>query len=115
MDETVIEWNEGKGFTVRLHKGDRPAAPFKEAAFRYALEPSRSGRDSECEIHTSITYVLPFGLLGRALDAVLVGRTLSRSVLDSAVCLAEHYRTGEPVPPERIKALRSNGLPVLET
>ena len=73
MNETVTEWVPGRGFTVRLHKGDKPAAPFKEAAFRYALEPARSGDESTCEIHTSLTYALPFGPLGRLLDALVLG------------------------------------------
>jgi ribosome-associated toxin RatA of RatAB toxin-antitoxin module len=111
MNETVVEWNEGRGFTVRLHKGDRPATPFKEAAFRYALEPSRDGRVDACEIHTALVYELPFGVLGRALDSLLLGRTFRQNVIDTAVCLAEHYRTGQPVPADRIKALRKNALP----
>ena len=34
MDETIVEWDEGKGFTVRLHKGEAPARPFREASSR---------------------------------------------------------------------------------
>lgn len=112
MNETVTEWNEGRGFTVRLHKGDKPATPFKEAAFTYALKPARTGHLAECEIHTALSYVLPLGALGRAIDSLLLGKTFRRNVVDTAVCLAEHYRTGEPVPENQIASLRSNALPV---
>lgn len=40
MDETVVEWNEGRGFVVRLHKEGKPALPFfTECSFRYEIEP----------------------------------------------------------------------------
>jgi len=108
MNETVVVWDEGQGFTIRLHKGDGPARPFKEAHFRYEL---REGPLAEtCEIHTALTYVLPWGLLGRILDALFLRRIFRRNVLDTAVCLAENYRTLEPVDPARLGELRKNGL-----
>jgi hypothetical protein len=112
MDETVVEWDEGIGMTVRLHKGPKPAKPFKEATFRYefrpASEPTSDGIG--CEIHTSMTYELPFGVLGRVLDRLFAGRVLRQSVVDTAVCLAENYRTNRPVPPSEISRLRANAL-----
>jgi hypothetical protein len=38
IQETVEEWNEGQGFLIRLHKGDKPAPPFRSAWFRYQLD-----------------------------------------------------------------------------
>ena len=102
MDETVVEWDEGLGFTVRLHKGTRPARPFKEAFFRYEFESVPEGS----EIHTSMTYTLPFGWLGRILDRLVFRRVFRQNVVDVAVCLAEHYRTGEPVPASELPRLR---------
>jgi len=42
LDETVEEWNEGHGFLIRLHQGDRGAPPpFSKGHFRYReREPS---------------------------------------------------------------------------
>lgn len=102
MDETVIAWDEGKGFTIRLHKGDQPARPFAEARFRYALEPSEGG----CEIVTSMTYRLPLGPLGALLDVLAVRGFSQRNVRDVALALAEHYITDAPVAPERLAELR---------
>ena len=39
LQETVVEWNEGTGFLLRLHRGDGPPTPMREATFRYAIEP----------------------------------------------------------------------------
>ncbi|HPG28266.1 MAG: SRPBCC family protein [Spirochaetaceae bacterium] len=115
MDETVIAWDEGVGLTVRLHQGDRPARPFAEAAFRYELRPARDAGAADasgrCEIHTSLTYRLPWGLLGRLLDRLLFRRLFRRNVEDVAVCLAENYRTDAKVPPSAIRGLRANRLP----
>jgi ribosome-associated toxin RatA of RatAB toxin-antitoxin module len=111
MNETVVEWDEGVGLTVRLHKGDKPATPFREASFRYEFRPSASGREA-CEIHTSLTYELPFGVLGRLLDRLVLGRIFRKNVVDTAVCLAEHYRTGQPVAESELPRLRANALPV---
>ena len=49
MYETVVEWDEGSGFLLRLHRNHKPPRPMKEATFRYAIEPDgvstrRNGR-----------------------------------------------------------------------
>jgi hypothetical protein len=117
MDETVVAWDAGKGNTVRLHKGDAPARPFAEACFRYELRPAASGGAADaparraCEIHTALTYRLAFGLLGRLLDALFLRRLFTRNVVDTAVALAEHYRTDRPVPKSELPRLRRNALP----
>lgn len=107
MNETVVAWDEGKGITLRLHKGDGPARPFTEAYFRYEFRPTASG----CEIHTSLTYDLPFGPLGRLADALFLRRLFARNVVDAAVSLAENYRTDRPVPASALPGLRRNALP----
>ncbi len=109
MNETVVVWDEGVGMTIRLHKGDGPPKPFEHAQFRYefrrqAESPERS------EIHTSLSYALPWGALGRLADRLFLGRIFERNVLDTAVCLAENYETDRPVEPARIAALRANAL-----
>jgi len=106
MDETVVAWDEGVGITVRLHKGARPARPFKQGAFRYEFRPA----GAHCEIHTSLSYVLPGGPLGRLVDALLLRRVFQTNVENVAVCLAENYRTDQPVPESEIPRLRANLL-----
>jgi len=108
MDETVVVWDEGQGITIRLHKGDRPAKPFKEAHFRYEFREGQ--KPGTCQIHTAMTYVLPGGPFGRLLDRLFLGRIFERNVLDTAVCLAENYRTLAPVDHSKLPELRKNGL-----
>ena len=103
MDETVVEWDEGKGFTLRLHKGDQPATPFREAFFRYELQPSEQG----CLICTSLTWTLRWGAIGRMLDALAVKRVMRGNLRDVAVSLAEYYVTGESVPESELPRLRA--------
>lgn len=91
MDETVTEWEEGEGFTIRLHKGTAPARPFREAHFRYQLV--RAGE--HCEIHTGMTYELAFGVLGVLLDTLIMRRMLGRSVQGVADGLAAYYERSE--------------------
>lgn len=107
MNESVVAWDEGKGITLRLHKGDGPARPFAEAYFRYEFRPAKDG----AEIHTALTYRLPFGPLGQLLDALFLRRVFRQNVADAAVCLAENYRTDRPVPPADLTRLRANALP----
>ena len=108
MNETVTEWDEGRGMTIRLHKGDRNAPPFREASFRYEF---RSTAETDaCEIHTALTYVLPGGPLGRLVDRLFMRRIFQRNVVDTAVCLAENYRTDQPIDPTRLSELRQNAL-----
>ena len=108
MNETVVQWDEGAGMTIRLHKGDKPATPFKEAHFRYEFRDG--GAPGACEIHCSMTYTLPGGPLGRLADALFFRRLFARNVLDSAVCLAENYRTDTPVDHSKLPELRKNAL-----
>ncbi len=108
MNETVVQWDEGVGMTLRLHKGDKPASPFKEAHFRYAFRDG--ARPGTSEIHCSMTYTLPGGPLGRLADALFLRRLFTRNVLDSAVCLAENYATDEPVDHAKLPELRKNAL-----
>jgi len=101
MDETVVVWDEGQGFTIRLHKGDAPARPFREATFRYALEK----KGDACDIVTTMTYQLGMGPLGSLLDALLFRRISQGNVDKVAVALAEHYVSDAPVPPARLAEL----------
>ena len=71
MDETVTAWTEGRGFAIRLHRGEQgPPAPMREAEFVYTVHPD--GADSRIE--TEMRYSLRWGVLGRAIDAAVTRR-----------------------------------------
>src|ERR1700722_10002762 len=54
LDETVEEWEDGFGFKLRLHNGDKPPAPFPEAWFDYRIADAPDGgtlfRPAACQI-----------------------------------------------------------------
>ncbi len=77
LDETVVDWREGEGSTLRLHlAGERPPTPFERAHFRYALEPSAGGT----RVVTELAYSLRWGALCRWLDRVVVRRISQENV-----------------------------------
>jgi hypothetical protein len=69
LDETVVQWEEGHGFTVELHQGDKPASPFRQARFTYWLNEAPEGLT---RVTTTLSYDLPLGIVGRMFDALLM-------------------------------------------
>jgi len=96
VDETVVLWEEGRGFTVKLHNGDKPPAPFKQAQFTYWLDDAPGG---QTRISTTIAYEMPFGIVGRLLDALLLRRLMRTTVNTIARGLKQFYETGKSANP----------------
>jgi len=92
MDETVVAWDEGYGFRLRLHCGDKPPAPFREAWFDYRIADAEGGRTL---FAPALTYALPWGAVGRLLDALLFNRIASGRTRQVAVSFKRYYETGE--------------------
>ncbi len=89
LHETVVEWNEGRGFLLRLHRGDKPPRPWKNASFRYAIEPDGVAT----LIDLSMTYTFGFGPLAPLLER-LARRPLQRNLDRLAARLARYWETG---------------------
>ncbi len=102
IQETVEEWNDGQGFLIRLHKGDRPAPPFKRAWFRYRLEGEPQDRT---RLTTTMHFELPWGPLGRLLENRLAGY-VEKTVADVALALKLYYERGEPIEGAALKAYK---------
>lgn len=96
IDETVTRWEDGRGFTVRLHHGDKPNAPFKHAEFTYWLDDTAEGR---ARIRTTMSYEPSFGILGRVLDRLLLRRAVSSTVQAIVGGLKQFYETGTSANP----------------
>jgi ribosome-associated toxin RatA of RatAB toxin-antitoxin module len=77
IDETVIAWEDGHGFTVRLHRGDQPASPFRQAQFVYRLDDAPGATTM---VTTTLAYELPWGVLGQLLDAALMRHVAAQMV-----------------------------------
>ncbi|MBW2939648.1 SRPBCC family protein [Zhongshania aquimaris] len=106
MDETIVEWNEGHGFLIRLHRGEKGAPPpFANAAFRYRLDDA--GHNCTA-LTTSLMFDMRWGALGRFLHSRLLHKTFRGVIRDVAISMKQFYETGEPVKPEQLKQLRIN-------
>jgi hypothetical protein len=103
IQETVEEWQEGQGFLIRLHKGDKPAPPFKNAWFRYQLEDSGDG---QTQFTASLKYEMPWGGLGNWLGGKLAN-FVQKTIADVALSMKLYYETGDPTTPAALKAYKA--------
>lgn len=88
LDESVVEWREGQGLVLRLHRAEQgPPFPFREAGFRYALHPESAGR-------TRLSLSLDGELRGGRLGEWLLAGALKKTVANIAVNLKAFYETG---------------------
>jgi len=102
IQETVEQWQEGTGFRIRLHRGDRPAPPFRHASFRYELADEGGERT---RLVTTLDYDLPWGILGRWLGVAMKG-AVRRTVEDVATALKLYYESGRPTTPAALQEYR---------
>lgn len=102
IQETVQEWQEEKGFLIQLHRGDKPAPPFRDAWFRYALEDAGNG---QTRLTTSLSYALPWGRLGAWLGARMAG-FVQATIHDVALSMKLYYETGAPTTAAALKTYK---------
>jgi Polyketide cyclase / dehydrase and lipid transport len=103
MQETVEEWDEGHGFLIRLHKGDKPAIPiFKRFYFRYRIEDDGAGT----AFLPAMVYETRFGPIGWLMGR-LIHKGFEGALGDIGLAMREHYVTGNKVGPERLKELKA--------
>ncbi len=102
IQETVEEWHEGTGFLIRLHKGDKPAAPFRKASFRYSL--AEHG-EKQTRFTASLTYDMPWGRLGGWLGAKMA-KVVQATIADVALSMKLYYETGVPTTAATLKAYK---------
>ena len=104
MDETVTDWRDGYGFTIRIHKGDGPAIPiFKSFEFDYAIDEA----GLQTRFHPSMRYETKYGPLGALMSALFIKRTMRKTLAVICQSMKEYYETGEPTTEARIKAIRA--------
>jgi len=103
IQETVEEWQDGKGFLIRLHKGDKPAPPFRNAWFRYELADHGSG---QTQFTASLKYEMPWGRPGAWLGAKMA-KLVRATIGDVAIAMKLYYETGKPTTPAALKDYKS--------
>ena len=93
LEETVIDWREGSGFTIRLHKGARTMPPFRQAEFVYQLEDA--GVD-QTRVELTLGFTLPLGGLGRFLGDRAILPVMRKQLIGVAAGMKHFYETGQP-------------------
>ena len=87
LDESVMQWQEGTGFVLLLHKGSNGSPfPFREASFSYALQAEG--------IATRITLQMHYSLRGGRLVEWLLAKAFNKVVQQIAENLKAFYETG---------------------
>ena len=104
LDETVTEWRETAGLTLRLHRGNRgPPMPFRDFLFDYGLV-DRGGRTW---LVNRVRYSLRRGPW-RTLDRVFLRPFIARLLRDITLAQKIHYETGERVTASRLRAWKAS-------
>ena len=105
MNETIVHWQEGAGFTIRLHRGEKDGVggPIKKAMFTYLLEPEGQGTRATL----TMQYQLGWGWLGTKLGDWFIHDMMIETNRDTAMALAHFYETGETVTPEIFEQLKT--------
>lgn len=87
LDESVIDWQDGAGFVLRLHRGEAGAPfPFRTATFRYALLADRNG--------TRLSTRMDYQLRGGPLVERLLAKAFAKVVRQVTENLKAYYETG---------------------
>lgn len=103
IQETVEEWDEGRGFLIRLHRGDKPAPPFKSAWFRYQLNDEGT---AQTLFTASMEFELPLGALGKWLEKKLE-KIVASTISDVAISMKLYYESGKPTNRAALKAYKA--------
>jgi hypothetical protein len=104
IQETVVEWDEGQGFLIRLHKGDKPAPPFRNAWFRYQLDDE--GQEKTL-FTASLEFEMPWGRLGAWLEKKSE-KIVAAIVSDVATAMKLYYETGKPTSAAALKSYKTS-------
>ncbi|VVQ12873.1 hypothetical protein PS938_03844 [Pseudomonas fluorescens] len=93
LDESVVQWQEGTGFVLRLHKGGNDSPfPFREASFSYALQAEGNA--------TRVTLQMRYSLRGGRLMELFLGKAFNKVVRQIAENLKVYYETGRTQNPD---------------
>lgn len=106
LNETITEWHDGQGFTLRLHRGEKngPIPPLTAAWYDYGLVE----RDGKLFLSNRMRYEVGLGFLGQWLDKLGIGKVIANAVRDSTIAQKIYYETGNTVTPEILRAAKAD-------
>jgi hypothetical protein len=92
IEEYITEWNEGTGFTFRVTS----VGPIRAAFSKWNTEPSSSDKGKTL-VTTEVEYSTRFGLIGSAMNVLIMRRKLQHGIVQIHAGLNHHVTTGELV------------------
>lgn len=109
LDETVVEWNEGSGFKLRLHDGEKDRAPLPKSYFIYKIEPA--GADKT--LFTGVMgYTFWGGPIGALIDIPFVFPGVKMEIHNVVAAIKHYYETGTTPTSADLKRLRPEVKPL---
>ena len=103
IQETVVEWEEERGFLIRLHRGEKPAAPFRNAWLRYLLADEGEGKTL---FTATLEFEMPWGALGQWLEKRME-KIVRSTITDVVTSMKLYYETGQPTTAAALKAYKA--------
>ena len=97
LEESIIAWREGQGFTIKLHDGDAPMSPFERAEFSYHLAAT-SGPYTFISLRMTIE--MPMGSVGAKLAQWFILPVMEDNLVQVAAGMKHYYETGLPATDE---------------
>ncbi|MEH6568316.1 MAG: SRPBCC family protein [Halioglobus sp.] len=97
LEESIISWREGQGFTIKLHDGDAPMSPFERAEFSYRLS-AISGPYTFITLRMTIE--MPMGSVGAKLAQWFILPVMEENLVQVAAGMKYYYETGLPATDE---------------
>lgn len=105
--ETVVEWNEGTGFKLKLHNdaGDGVPPLFSRASFTYTISKES---DKQTRLTNSMEFQMKWGMLGNLL-AKLITKPMQAMQEQIVVGQRLYYETGEKAVKEQVIEILKRG------
>lgn len=91
LDETVVEWQEGAGFVLKLHEGETALWPFERAEFSYAIQQLG---DQSSLVELAMLTQMPWGRFGEWLGSKFILPEVEGRLVAVAAGLKFFYETG---------------------
>ena len=101
IEERIIEWNEGKDYTIEVYQFDGPLPPFKEVIANLRIEA-----DGNQTIATmTMEYDMKMGLIGVAMSQLMIKSQYKKAVAGILQGLKYHAETGNQSTRAALKAV----------
>ena len=91
VDETAVVWEDGRGFTLKIHNGDKAPSPFKWATFKYEITDAPGAQTA---VRLEFAYEMALGVFGRVLDKLVIRPSIERTNATVAANMKKFYETG---------------------